>query len=137
MEKSTEFEGVDISEVYFKLNPEEAIGAKKDILEAVAAILRMEINAEKYKKLSQEVNRKRIGAKKEIDELKRTTRELIEKELPSVKSIELLEEKEEKRGEKELKKVREKAEEKKEEKRIKQYSLKEELEEIQKRLERL
>ena len=142
MEKSAEFDGVDVNEVYFKLDSFEAVEAKKDILEAVASVLRMQIDSEKFKKLNQDFSKQRIEIKKEIDQLKHQINGILEI-LPSMKAIEKLEEVAEK------KEIKEEVEEKKKEvkrpeKKIeikkegqKPRTLKDELEDIQKRLESL
>jgi thymidine phosphorylase len=142
MEKSAEFEGVDVNEVYFKLDSFEAVEAKKDILEAVASVLRMQIDSEKFKKLNQDFSKQRIEIKKEIDQLKHQINGILEI-LPSMKAIEKLEEVAEK------KEIKEEVEEKKKEvkrpeKKIeikkegqKPRTLKDELEDIQRRLESL
>ena len=144
MEKTAEFEGVDVNEVYFKLDSFEAVETKKDILEAVAAVLRMQIDSEKFKKLNQDFSKQRIEIKKEVDQLKHQINGLQEI-LPSMKAIEKLEETAEKREVKEEVKVEEKKKEvKRPEKKIeikkegqKPRTLKDELEDIQKRLESL
>ena len=142
MEKSAEFEGVDVNEVYFKLDSFEAVETKKDILEAVASVLRMQIDSEKFKKLNQDFSKQRIEIKKEIDQLKHQINGILEI-LPSMKAIEKLEEVAEK------KEIKEEVEEKKKEvkrpeKKIeikkegqKPRTLKDELEDIQRRLESL
>lgn len=144
MEKTAEFEGVDVNDVYFKLDSFEAVEAKKEILEAVASVLRMQIDSEKFKKLNQDFSKQRIEIKKEVDQLKHQINEILEI-LPSMKAIEKLEEVAEKNEIKEEIKVGEnKKEVKKFEKKIeikkgvqKPRTLKDELEDIQKRLESL
>jgi cell division septum initiation protein DivIVA len=144
MEKTAEFEGVDVNEVYFKLNSSEAIETKKEILEAVATILRMQIDSEKFKKLNQEFNKQRIEVKKEIDQLRHKMNDILEI-LPSMKIVEKLEEVAgKKEGKNEIKIEEKKKENKKTEKDIevkkevkKPKTLKDELDDIQKRLEGL
>jgi len=128
MEKNAEFEGIDSSDVYFRLDSNEAFEAKKEFLEGVASVLRMQIDMEKFKRISEELNIQRIAAKKEIDELKHLVNELLEI-LPAISIYEKNEEvKEEKH---EIKKHEKKVEEKK------HRTLKDELDDIQKRLESL
>jgi len=139
MEKTAEFEGIDASDVYLRLESEEAIESKKEILESVAAVLRMQINSERFRKLDEELKRKRIEAKNNIDEIKPLVNEMLEM-LPSMKSIEELnkpniqeiKKPDVKKPEKKIKKKRVNIAEEK-----KPFSLKDELDEIHKRLESL
>jgi len=129
-------EGVDDSEVYFRIEPFESIDVKKDILESVSGILRMQISSEKYREIKTEIEKKRRDAEKNIIELKRKINEITEK-LPSQKALEKLKIEGRKAGKEkvEIKKEIKKAEVKKEIK--KEYSLERELAEIQRRLEQL
>jgi len=131
---------VDESEVYFRLEPFESAEIKRDILESVAGILRMQINSEKYFEIRKEIRKTRIGAEKNMVELKRNINEIMEK-LPAKKTVEQLEIKAEKKEEKhgmdaknEVKAIKE---EKTKKRKKEEYSLNNELEEIQRRLEQL
>jgi len=123
---------IEANEVYFKFEPIEAIELKKELLEAVADILKMQIIVEENKKTREDFKKSRVIAKKSIDELKKSINETSDK-LPMA---EIEDEKEMEVKINPEKKIIIKKEEKKIEKK-KATSLEEELLDIQKKLDTL